>query len=165
MGVCSLNHDTATSYRLGHSPFPTKSTPTWTHITAIMMHPCAHPQHLKVLKHFVYIQYGGCGMQSMGVCSLNHDTATSNTGRENLHHMVITAEGLYIIIGYHCEVTAYSFQLDKELHIVYLNTLKVGYTSKAHWFTSQIVIQMQVTSPVTNKNENSLLMHPTGTSG
>ena len=36
----------------------------------------AHPQHLKVLKHFVYIQYG-CGMQSLGVCSLNHDTATS----------------------------------------------------------------------------------------
>jgi len=34
------------------------------------------PQHLKVLKHFVYIQYG-CGMWSMGVCSLNHDTATS----------------------------------------------------------------------------------------
>ena len=36
----------------------------------------AHPQHLKVLKHFVYIQYG-CGMQSMGVSSLKHDTATS----------------------------------------------------------------------------------------
>jgi hypothetical protein len=40
------------------------------------MHPYAHPHHLKLLKHFVYIQYG-CGMQSMGVCSLNHDTATS----------------------------------------------------------------------------------------
>ena len=36
----------------------------------------AHPQHLKVLKHFVYIQCG-CGMQSMGVFSLNHDTTTS----------------------------------------------------------------------------------------
>jgi len=30
-----------------------------------------NPQDLKVLKHFVYIQYG-CGMQSMGVFSLNH---------------------------------------------------------------------------------------------
>jgi hypothetical protein len=40
------------------------------------MHPHAHPQHLKVLQDFVYIQYG-CGMQSMGVCSLNHDTVTS----------------------------------------------------------------------------------------
>jgi len=35
-----------------------------------------HPQHLKVFIHVVYIQYG-CGMQSMGVCSLNHDTTTS----------------------------------------------------------------------------------------
>jgi hypothetical protein len=41
-----------------------------------MMHPYAHPQHLKVLKLFVYIQYG-CGMQSMGVFSLYHDTTTS----------------------------------------------------------------------------------------
>ena len=40
---------------------------------SVRVHPYAHPQHLKVLKHFVYIQYG-CGMQSMGVCSLNHDT-------------------------------------------------------------------------------------------
>ncbi len=43
---------------------------------SIRMHPYAHPQHLKVLKHFLYIHYG-CGMQSMGVWSLNHDTATS----------------------------------------------------------------------------------------
>jgi hypothetical protein len=41
-----------------------------------MMHLYAHPQHLKVLKLFIYIQYG-CGMQSMRVFSLNHDTATS----------------------------------------------------------------------------------------
>ena len=43
---------------------------------SIRMHSYAHPQHLKVLKHFIYIQYG-CGMQSMGVFSLNHDTATA----------------------------------------------------------------------------------------
>jgi hypothetical protein len=76
MGVCSLHHDTATSYRLGHTPFPLKSPPTCTCNTAIRMHPYAHPQHLKVLKHFGYIQYG-CGMQSIGVFSLNHDTTTS----------------------------------------------------------------------------------------
>jgi hypothetical protein len=29
-----------------------------------------------VLKHFIYIQYG-CGKQSAGVYSLNHDTTTS----------------------------------------------------------------------------------------
>jgi hypothetical protein len=40
------------------------------------VYPYAHPQHLKVLKHFVYIQHG-CGMKLMRVCSLNHDTATS----------------------------------------------------------------------------------------
>ena len=43
---------------------------------SIRMLPYAHPQHLRVLKHFEYIQYG-CGMQLMGVGSLNHDTATS----------------------------------------------------------------------------------------
>jgi len=32
-----------------------------------------------------------------------------------------------------------------------MNTLKLGHTSKAHCFTSQIVSQMWVTSPVTNK--------------
>jgi hypothetical protein len=42
----------------------------------IRVHPYAHPQHLKVLKHFLYIQYG-CGIQSMGVGSLSHDTTTS----------------------------------------------------------------------------------------
>ena len=56
--------------------------------------------------------------------------------------MVKTAEDLKIIMGYHCEVTVYSFQLDKELHTVYMNTLKVGYTSKAHRITSQTVSQM-----------------------
>jgi hypothetical protein len=31
---------------------------------------------MKVLKHFLYIQYG-CGMQSVVVYSLNHDTTMS----------------------------------------------------------------------------------------
>ena len=76
MGLLSVNHDTATSYRLSDTPFPLKSPPTCTCNTAIMMHPYAHPLHLKVLRHCEYIQYG-CGMQSMGVCSLNHITTTS----------------------------------------------------------------------------------------
>ncbi len=33
----------------------------------------AHPQHMKVIEHFVNFQYG-CGMQSVVVYSLNHDT-------------------------------------------------------------------------------------------
>jgi len=66
----------STSYRLGHAPFSLKFTPTWTMYSGIRVFPYAHLQRLKVLKHFVFIQYG-CGMQSMGVFSLNHDTTTS----------------------------------------------------------------------------------------
>ncbi len=76
MGVWNLYNDTTTSYRLGHTPFSLKPPTTCTCNTAIMMHPYAHPQHLKKLKLVVYIQYG-CEMQSMRVCSLNHDTTTS----------------------------------------------------------------------------------------
>jgi len=61
----------ARPYPISRKP-PTKCTCN----TAIMMHPYAHQQHLKKLKLFVYIQYG-CEMQSMRVCSLNHDTTTS----------------------------------------------------------------------------------------
>ena len=43
---------------------------------SLRFHPCAHPQHMKVLKHFIYL-YIGCWMQSAGLCSLNHDTTTS----------------------------------------------------------------------------------------
>ena len=43
-----------------------------------------------------------------------------------------------------------------------MNTLKVGYTSKAHCFTSQIVSQMRVTSPVTNKNAEFFVDAPNG---
>jgi hypothetical protein len=52
MGACSLNHDTTTSYRLGHPPFFLKFMPTCTCNTAIRMHPYVHPQHLKVLNTF-----------------------------------------------------------------------------------------------------------------
>jgi len=80
-------------------------------------------------------------MQSMRVFSLNDNTATSYRAGD-LDHMVKTAEDLLKIIGYHCKVAVYSFQLVKELDIMYMNTLKVGYTSKTHCFTSQIVRQM-----------------------
>ncbi len=41
------------------------------------MHPpCAHLQHLKVLKYFAYICHGW-GMLSLGVWSLNHDLTTT----------------------------------------------------------------------------------------
>jgi hypothetical protein len=43
---------------------------------SIRVYPYAHPQHLKVLKEFVYIQYG-CGMQLMEAVGLNHDTTAS----------------------------------------------------------------------------------------
>ena len=56
MGVCSLNHDTTTSYRLSHTPLFLKLPPP------------AHVLRHTPLNHFVYIQYG-CGIQSMGVCS------------------------------------------------------------------------------------------------
>ncbi len=38
---------------------------------SVRVHPYAYPQHMKVLKHFSYIQYG-CGKQSVVVYSLNN---------------------------------------------------------------------------------------------
>jgi hypothetical protein len=43
-----------------------KIWPPYAWYNSVRVHPYAHPQHIKVLKHFVYIQYG-CGMQSSGV--------------------------------------------------------------------------------------------------
>ncbi len=76
MGVWRLNHDITASLGLSPTPIFLKSTPDLRRCNSVRVHPYAHPQHIKVLKHFVYIQYG-CGMQSMGVWSLNHDIATS----------------------------------------------------------------------------------------
>ncbi len=45
---------------------------------SVIVHPYAHPQHMKVLKHFMFIQYG-CGMQSVVVYSLNHDHDTTTS--------------------------------------------------------------------------------------
>jgi hypothetical protein len=68
---------TMTSQRHWAPPPPNfpKFTPTCTGIS-VRVHPYAHPQHIKVLKHIVYIQYG-CGIQYEASCSLNHGTPTS----------------------------------------------------------------------------------------
>ncbi len=71
-GVWSLNHDITTSHRLSPTPIILKSTPDLHRRNSVRVHPYAHSQHIKVLKHCVCIQYG-CGMHSMRVCSLNHD--------------------------------------------------------------------------------------------
>ncbi len=59
-------------------PYPnfSKFCPHLHRYNSVRVHPYTHPQHMKVLKHFLYIQYG-CGMQSVVVYSLNHDTTTS----------------------------------------------------------------------------------------
>jgi hypothetical protein len=75
-----LNHDITTSLGLAHIPIFVKSTSTcYTghRPNSVGVDSCAHPQqHIKVVKHFVYIWYG-CGMHFTGVWSLNHDLATS----------------------------------------------------------------------------------------
>jgi hypothetical protein len=74
--VFSLNHDITTSLGLGLSSIFLKSTPAPAlQRNSVRVHPYAHPQHIKVLKHFVNIWHG-CGMQSVQVCSLNHDITT-----------------------------------------------------------------------------------------
>ena len=65
---CSLNHDTTTSFG--------STLPHLNRCYSVRVHPYAQPQHMNVLKHFIYIQYG-CGMQSARVCSLNHDITMS----------------------------------------------------------------------------------------
>ncbi len=54
-GVWSLNHGITTSLRLSHTPIFQKSTPDLHMRNSVRVDPYAHPQHIKVLKHFVYI--------------------------------------------------------------------------------------------------------------
>ncbi len=49
-GLDSLNHDVTTSLGLIHAPILQKSIPNY----RVRVHPYAHPQHIKVLKHIVY---------------------------------------------------------------------------------------------------------------
>ncbi len=73
---CGLNHDTTISFGLGYTPNFQNLAPTPHRYYTVRVNPYAHSQHIKVLKHIVYIQYG-CGMQSEASCSLNHDTPAS----------------------------------------------------------------------------------------
>ncbi len=63
-GVQSINHHITTS--LGLSPAQTflNSTPDLHMHKNVRVDPYAHSQHITVLKHFIYIQYG-YGMQSI----------------------------------------------------------------------------------------------------
>ncbi len=54
-GVWSLNQDITTSFGLSPTPSFPKSTPDLHRRNSVRVHPYAHPQHIKVLKHFVYI--------------------------------------------------------------------------------------------------------------
>ncbi len=69
---------TLTPQHIWAPPYPnfSKFGPHLHMYSPVRVHSYAHPQHMKVLNHFLYIQYG-CGMQSGMVHSLNHDTITS----------------------------------------------------------------------------------------
>jgi hypothetical protein len=70
---CSLGPLAASTMTPQHHLAP--RYPTCTGVT-VRLDPQAQPQHMNVLKHFIYLQYG-CGMQFGTSCSLNHDTTTS----------------------------------------------------------------------------------------
>ena len=55
--------------------FPKFAPPLYRY-NCVRVHPNAFPQHMKVLKHFIYMYYG-CVMQSGVVYSLNNDTTMS----------------------------------------------------------------------------------------
>jgi hypothetical protein len=57
------------------------------------VHPYPHPQHIKVLKHNIYIYYGS-GMQSEVVYSLNHDLTASIVFNHTLNFPKIYLEGV-----------------------------------------------------------------------
>jgi hypothetical protein len=72
---CSLNHDITTSPGLRSAPKTPKPTPHLYKPNSVRVDPYAHSHHIKVPKHFVYIQYG-CEIHSEAFCSLNHGITT-----------------------------------------------------------------------------------------
>ncbi len=57
-------------------PKTPESTPHLHRPSSARIDPYVHSHHIKVPKHFVYIQYG-CGIQCEACCILNHDITTS----------------------------------------------------------------------------------------
>ncbi len=72
----SLKYDATTSFMFAHTPIFQNLAPTPHRYYSVRVKPYTHSQHIKVLKHIIFIQYG-CGMQSEASCSLNHDTPAS----------------------------------------------------------------------------------------
>ena len=56
MGLWSLDNDLTASFGLSHAPNFPKIHPHLQRCISIRVHPYAHPQHIKVLKHFEYIK-------------------------------------------------------------------------------------------------------------
>ena len=73
--VYSLNNDTTTSFSLRQTPIFQNLPPPLHHHNCVRVHHNAFPQHMKVLKHFIYVYYG-CVMQSGVVYSLNKNDTT-----------------------------------------------------------------------------------------
>ncbi len=95
----SLNHVTTMSFGLPLIPIskPFASTNHQHRYTSVWLHQYAQPQHMKVLKHFIYIQYG-CGLQTAVVYSLNHDTTMSFGLRHTpiLQNLATTCKGITV---------------------------------------------------------------------
>ena len=78
----------------------------WGAIISVCGNPCAHPQHSKVVKHFVYIWYG-CGMQSVLVWSLSHDHRTSiklNCTTTIFLQSTPTSTSIWVYMWHGCEM-------------------------------------------------------------
>ncbi len=74
MGLQSQPEHSTMSFGLLMTPFLAKIWPSPMHrYNSKRVHLYAHPQHMKVLKHFIYIQYG-CGVQSAVVFGLSNVT-------------------------------------------------------------------------------------------
>ena len=55
MGLWSLDNDLTASFGLSHAPNFPKIHPHLHRCNSVRVHLYAHPQHIKVLKHFTFI--------------------------------------------------------------------------------------------------------------
>ena len=70
LGVWSLDHDTTTSLGLSYAPIFLKIHPHPYGRNSVRVHPYAHPQHLKLLKHF-YTSNMDVGCSQWGLAASN----------------------------------------------------------------------------------------------